>query len=64
MSKLITRFQTEQLDEAELQSKFTCLQQALLRTQAAMGERAVALASLETVQAELNRRRAQRPRFG
>jgi hypothetical protein len=57
MSKLITRFAAETADDAELQSKFTCLQQVLVRTQAAQGERALALASIETVQAEMNRRR-------
>ena len=60
MSQLVTRFQTEALDEAALQSKFANLQEILLRTQAAQGERVIALASLETVQAEMNRRRAQR----
>jgi hypothetical protein len=60
MSQLVTRFQTEALDEAELQSKFTNLQEILLRTQREHGERIMALASLETVQAELNRKRAKR----
>ena len=62
MTQLITRFQTEDLSEAELQSKFTCLQQILFRTQREQGERVIALASLETVQAALNRKRmAPRP---
>jgi hypothetical protein len=60
MSHLVTRFQTEGLDEAELQSKFANLQEILLRTQREHGERIMALASLETVQAELNRKRAKR----
>ncbi len=58
MSQLITRFQTEDLDEAQLQSKFANLQEILFRTQREQGERVIALASLETVQAELNRKRA------
>ena len=63
MNKLITRFQTERLDDQNLVSKFACLQQILVRTQGALGERAIALASMETVEAEMNRRRAQLPRF-
>jgi hypothetical protein len=58
MSQLVTRFQTECLDEAALQSKFANLQEILFRTQREHGERIMALASLETVQAELNRKRA------
>jgi len=61
MSQLITRFQTEALDDAALQSKFTNLQQILFRTQREQGERIQALASLETVEAEINRRRALQP---
>lgn len=61
--KLVTRFQTEALDEIELRSKFANLQQVLIRTQQAVGERAIALASLETVEAEMNRRRVL-PRMG
>jgi hypothetical protein len=60
MSQIVTRFQTEQLDDVELRSKFTNLQEILLRTQREQGERLIALASLETVQAEMNRRRALR----
>lgn len=58
MDKLITRFQTERLDDQVLQSRFTDLQAILFRTQNANGERLRALASLETVEAEMNRRRA------
>jgi hypothetical protein len=63
MSKLITRFAAETSDDVELKSKFACLQQILIRTQAAQGERAIALASMETVEAEMNRRRARMPRL-
>ena len=58
MDKLITRFQTEALDDAALRSKFANLQAILFRTQREQGERIQALASLETVEAEMNRRRA------
>ena len=61
MSHLITRFQTETLDDQALQSKFTNLQAILFRTQREQGERIQALASLETLEAEMNRRRAQHP---
>jgi len=57
MSKIITRFAAETSADVELQSKFSNLQQILVRTQAAQGERVIALASMETVQAEMNRRR-------
>jgi hypothetical protein len=63
MNKLITRFQTEALDDASLQSKFANLQAILFRTQREQGERIQALASLETVEAEMNRRRAQMPQL-
>ena len=63
MSQLVTRFQTETLDDAALQSKFTNLQAILFRTQREHGERLQALASLETVEAEMNRRRALMPRL-
>jgi hypothetical protein len=61
MTQLITRFQSEALDDATLQSKFTNLQAILVRTQREHGERLQALASLETVEAEMNRRRARAP---
>jgi hypothetical protein len=64
MDKLITRFQTEALEDAALQSKFASLQAILFRTQREQGERIQALASLETVEAEMNRRRASGPGFG
>ena len=63
MDKLITRFQTETLEDAALQSKFANLQAILFRTQREQGERLQALASLETVEAEMNRRRARSPRL-
>jgi hypothetical protein len=62
--KLITRFQTEAFEDAALQSKFASPQAILLRTQRERGERIHALASLETVEAEMNRRRANGPGFG
>jgi hypothetical protein len=63
MTQLITRFQTEALEDAALQSKFANLQAILFRTQREQGERLQALASLETVEAEMNRRRARSPRL-
>lgn len=63
MSKLITRFQTEAMDDQVLVSKFFDLHAVLVRTQREQGERLEALASLETVEAELNRRRARMPRL-
>lgn len=61
MDKLITRFQTERLDDEVLESKFADLQAILFRTQNANAERLRALASLETLEAERNRRLARRP---
>ena len=58
MSQLITRNEVEDLCERELESKFYDLMQALIRSQNMLNERAMALASLETVEAELNRKRA------
>ena len=58
MSQLITRHEIEDLCEGELQSKFYAIMNDLIRTQNAMNERAMALASLETVSAELARKRA------
>ena len=63
MTQLITRFQTEALDDAALQSKFANLQAILFRTQREQAERLQALASLETIEAEMNRRRARTPRL-
>jgi hypothetical protein len=62
MSPLITRNEVEDLCERELQSKFYDLMQDLIRSQSMLTERAMALASLETVEAELNRKRALKPR--
>jgi hypothetical protein len=62
MSQMITRYEVEDLCERELQSKFYGLMQDLIRSQNMLNERAMALASLETVEAELNRKRALRPR--
>jgi hypothetical protein len=59
MSQLITRNEVEDLCEQELQSKFYDLMQDLIRSQNMLNERAMALASLETVEAELNRKRAR-----
>ena len=61
MDKLITRFQTERLDDQCLESQFADLQAILFRTQNAYGERLRALASLETLEAERNRRLARQP---
>ena len=62
MSHMITRNEVEDLSEQELQSKFYGLMQDLIRSQNMLNERALALTSLETVEAELNRKRALRPR--
>ena len=62
MLPLVTRNEVEDLCEQELQSKFCALMQDLIRSQNMLNERAKALASLETVEAELNRKRALRPR--
>jgi|GEM_PF-6212901 len=59
-SQLITRKEVEDLEEGQLQSKFFDIMQILIRTQQAQSERVFALASLETVQAEWNRKRAMR----
>ena len=61
MSQMITRNEVEDLCEQELQSKFYGLMQDLIRSQNMLNERALALTSLETVEAELNRKRALRP---
>ena len=63
MSQLITRNELEDLCEEELQSKFYALMHDLIRSQNMLNERAMAVASLETVQTELHRRRALRPRY-
>ena len=63
MSQLITRNEIEDLGEEALQSKFYAIMNDLIRTQRWQAERAMALASLETVEAELNRKRAQKSRF-
>lgn len=62
MSQMITRNEVEDLCEQELQSKFYGLMQDLIRSQNMLNERALALTSLETVEAELNPKRALRPR--
>jgi len=58
-TELITRQEAEVLCEGALESKFAKLMADLMRTNT---ERAFALASLETVEAELNRKRSQVPR--
>ena len=63
MSQLITRNEVEDLCEGELQSKFYAIMSDLIRTQNMLNERAMALASLETVEAEMNRRRARAPQL-
>ena len=63
MNQLITRNEVEDLCEEALQSKFYGLMQDLIRSQNMLNERAMALASLETVEAELNRKRALKSRF-
>ena len=57
-SQFIVRSEIEDLCEEELQSKFSTLVNVLMRTQREQAERTFALASLETVEAELNRKRA------
>ena len=63
MSQLITRNEIEDLGEEELKSKFSAIMNDLIRTQRWQAERTMALASLETVEAELNRKRALKSRF-
>ena len=65
LAHMVTAQQVEHLDEAGLQSKFTNLMAILIRTQAAVGERAIALAALETVETAINRKRLANsgPRF-
>jgi BMFP domain-containing protein YqiC len=60
---LIPRNEVEDLCEAELQSKFSALMNDLVRTQTMECQRLMALASLETVSAELARKRALKSRF-
>ena len=60
---LITRNEIEDLCEGELQSKFSAIMNDLIRTQRWQAERTMALASLETVEAELNRKRALKSRY-
>ena len=59
-TELITRQEVEPLCEGALESKFAKLMADLMRTNT---ERSFALASLETVEAELNRKRSQTPRL-
>jgi len=57
---LIPRNEIEDLCEGELQSKFCALRNDLLRAE---GLRTMALASLQTVQAELHRKQALKSRY-
>ena len=57
---LIPTSEIEDLCEEALQLKFCALRNDLLRAE---GQRTMALASLQTVQAELNRKRALKSRF-
>jgi hypothetical protein len=57
-SQFITSNEIEDLNEQSLQSRYFDIMEVLRRTQNYQAERAFALASLETVQAELNRKRA------
>jgi hypothetical protein len=57
---LIPTSEIEDLGEEALQSKFCALRNDLLRAE---GQRTMALASLQTVQAELNRKRALKSRY-
>jgi hypothetical protein len=57
---LIPRNEIEDLCEEALQSKFCALRNDLLRAE---GLRTMALASLQTVQTELHRKKALRSRF-
>jgi hypothetical protein len=50
-------------DRSSRQSKFANLQAILFRMQREQAERLQALASLETIEAEMNRRRARVPRL-
>ena len=57
---LIPTSEIEELCEEALQSKFCAIRNDLLRAE---GMRTMALASLQTVQAELNRKRALKSRY-
>jgi len=61
LAHMVTVKAIEHLDEAALRSKFADLQAILIRTQHAYAERAIALAALETVEAQLHRKRALHP---
>ncbi len=63
MCKIISRFQAERFDDQVLESKFASIQAVLIRTQREQGERLMALAALETLEAERNRRAARMPRL-
>lgn len=63
ISTFMSRRACERLDDAALESRFADLQAILVRTQREQGERLWALASLETLEAERNRRLARVPRL-
>ena len=63
MDKIISRFQVERMDDQILESRFADIEAILFRTQNACGERLRALASLETLEAERNRRVLRLPRL-
>jgi hypothetical protein len=56
MDKMISRFQAERFDDQALESRFVDVRAILFRTQNACAERALALAALETLEGERNRR--------
>jgi len=61
MDKIISRFQVERMDDQNLNSRFADIQAILFRTQREQAERIWALAALETLEAERNRRLARHP---
>jgi hypothetical protein len=63
ISTFMSRRACEDLDDAALQSRFADLQAILVRAQREQGERLWALAALETLEAERNRRLARLPRL-
>ena len=63
LSELITGNDIEGLGEAELQSKLYAIMKRLIRIEDCYEERTLTLASLATVEAELNRKRALKSKY-
>lgn len=63
MTTIITQFELEHLSEQELRSKLFQLAQELYRIEQAHFERTLILASIETVQRALIRRKPKGPKL-